>query len=481
MYLTPDVYFKDVSAGASAIAQTSSSVGAMFGVTPAGVINELVKVTSWTEYVNTFANGLESPFMKNQDLSYAVYSFFANGGKELYVANVRKTDHTSEDNNAKKAVATDETTGITLTAYAEGEAYNGITLTIKKSSFFVESTYEAYDVKIALGTTAVTISEVTKDNIISAINSDLTVKKWVVASATTVTMAETTITLTGGKDGIEALSDNDFIKALSLLDEVQDVTLVAVPGRTSTSLTTALLSYCDNTRLFPFIDVPSGSTVQEVKEKRRAYSSNGGVLAYPWGYITDPSSTDESLRLVPTCGALMGLYARYINAYGVWVAPAGINATIRGFIKLEKKLTNDEIGQLNMAGVVSIVNKQNVGIVSWGARGLNNDATMKYVTDVLLNYTIKRDLYNGTQFSVFKPNDEKLWSDVSGVISSYLENLRSEGALKGSSSEAYSVICDSSNNTDETINNGYLYIDVAYAPVKPAEFVVIRLAHQMNN
>ena len=101
MYTTPDVYFKDVPAGASAIEPTSSSVGCMFGVAPAGVINELVKVTSWTEYVNTFANGLESPFMKDQDLSYAVYLFFSHGGKELYVCNVRTTDHASEENNAK--------------------------------------------------------------------------------------------------------------------------------------------------------------------------------------------------------------------------------------------------------------------------------------------------------------------------------------------------------------------------------------------
>ena len=265
MYTTPDVYFKDVPAGASAIEPTSSSVGCMFGVTPAGVINELVKVTSWTEYVNTFANGLESPFMKDQDLSYAVYLFFSNGGKELYVCNVRKTDHVSEDNNAKKATVTDETTGITLTAYAEGTVYNGISLTLKKSDFFVEGTYEAYDARIVNGSTAVTLSEVTADTLISAINSDITAKYWVVASAASVTMKETTITMDGGQDGIEDIADADFIKAISLLDENQDVALVAIPGRTSTTVTTALLTYCDDKRLFPFIDVPSVITVTEVK------------------------------------------------------------------------------------------------------------------------------------------------------------------------------------------------------------------------
>lgn len=482
MYSTPNVYFKDVTAGASGIAQLSSSVGAMFGVAPAGTINQLVKVTSWTEYVNAFANGLESPFMTNQDLSYAVYGFFTNGGKELYVANIRKVNSASDEQNAKKATIKDETTGITLTAYAEGTCYNGITLTLKKSPFFVETSYEVYDATIKFGTSTATISEVTKENLISAINSNLTVKYWLTASSDgEISLAEVEMVLEGGLDGIDALADLDYVNALSMLDETQDVMLVAIPGRTSSTVATALTAYCDAHMMFPFLDVPSGSTLAEVKEKRRLYSANGGILAYPWGYISDPASSDESLRLVPTCGAMMGLYARSISNTGVWVAPAGISATIKGFVKLEKRLTDDEVGQLNNAGVVSIVSKQNVGIVAWGARGLNNDKSMRYVTDVLLNYTIKRDVYNGTQFAVFKPNNNDLWVDVAGVISAYLEGLRSRGALKGTSAEAYSVTCDNTNNTDETIENGLLYVDVAYAPVKPAEFVVIRLAHQMNN
>lgn len=481
-YSAPNVYLEDVASGVGNIERSNSNVGVMFGVAPAGPINELVKVTSWTEYVTKFANGLDSPFMANQDLSYAVYLFFTNGGKELYIDNVRKTNNASETLNAQKASVEDATTGIKLTAYAEGACYNGITMEITKSSFFVEGTYEAYDAKITFGGTAVTLSEVTKDNIISSINEDMTAKYWVKAEGTNITMGEVTLTLAGGQDGIDSLTDSDFVNALSLMDTNEEVMLLAVPGRTSTTVTTAITAYCDEHMLFPFLDVPSGSTVAEVKEKRRAYSAYGGVLAYPWGYINDPTDdSGESLRLVPTSGAMMGLYARYIGANGVWVAPAGVNAVIKGFVKLEKSLTDDEIGQLNVAGVVSIVSKNKYGIVAWGARGLNDEKSMKYVTDVLLNYTIKRDLYSGTQFAVFKPNDDKLWTDVVSVTSTYLESLRTDGALKGSSSEAWSVVCDETNNTDDTIENGYMYVDVAYAPVKPAEFIVIRIAHQMNN
>lgn len=480
-YSTPDIYFKDVSAGASGIEQSSSSVGCMLGVAPAGVINQLVKVNSWTEYVNAFANGLESPFMENQDLSYAVYGFYVNGGKELYVGNIRKVNASSEAQNAKKAIIEDASTGITLEAYAEGSVYNGISLNLKKSKSFVSETYEVYDAKISFGSLSVTLVEVTKDSIIYEINNDLTAKYWVRATGATPTLSETTLTLAGGTDGIDSLTDADFISALALLDDNQDVTLVAIPGRTSTNVCTSITQYCDAHRLFPFIDVPSGSTVDEVKEKRRSYSSNGGAMGYPLGYINDPVSDEGELRLVPTSGAMMGLYSRFINARGVWNAPAGIDATIKGFVKLEKNLTPDEIGQLNVAGVVSIVSKPNVGIVAWGARGLNDDKSMKYVTDVLLNYAIKKDLYNGTQFAIFKPNTENLFIDVQSVATAYLERLRTQGALKGTATEAYRVVCDSTNNTDETIENGYLYVDIAYAPVKPAEFIIIRLAHQMNN
>lgn len=481
-YSAPNVYLEDVASGVGNIERQNSNVGVMFGVAPAGPINELVKVTSWTEYVTKFASGLESPFMVNQDLSYAVYLFFTNGGKELYVCNVRKTNNASETLNAKKATVEDATTNITLTAYAEGTCYNGIKMDITKSKFFEEETYEAYDAKITFGGIAVVINEVTKDTIIQKINEDMTAKYWVRADGANVTLEETSMTLAGGQDGIDSLTDNDFVTALSLLDTEEEIMLLAVPGRTSSTITTAITSYCDEHMLFPFLDVPSGSTVAEVKEKRRSYSAYGGELAYPWGYINDPTDdTGESLRLVPTSGALMGLYARFIGANGVWVAPAGVNAVIKGFVKLEKNLTEDEIGQLNIAGVVSIVSKKKYGIVAWGARGLNDEKDMRYVTDVLLNYTIKRDLYSGTQFAIFKPNDDKLWTDVTSVTSTYLERLRTDGALKGSSSEAWSVTCNDSNNTEDTIENGYMYLDVAYAPVKPAEFIVVRIAHRMSN
>lgn len=177
----------------------------------------------------------------------------------------------------------------------------------------------------------------------------------------------------------------------------------------------------------------------------------------------------------------MGVYARVISNRGVHKAPAGVDATVRGFVELEKVLTPNDIATLNTVGVICITSKSNAGIVVWGARSLNNsDSTLKYVSDGLLNLNIKKSLNDGTQFAVFEPNDEKLWKKVEGACKSFLETLRQNGSLKGSETEAYYVIVDSTNNTNATILDGQLNIEVGYAPVKPAEFVVIKLAHSIT-
>ena len=114
-----------------------------------------------------------------------------------------------------------------------------------------------------------------------------------------------------------------------------------------------------------------------------------------------------------------------------------------------------------------------------GSRLNGSDTTMRYVSDGLLNLNIKRSLYNGTQFAVFEPNDKPLWSIVDTSCRAFLEMLRQQGALKGEAEEAYYVRVDESNNTDETILAGQLNIEIGYAPVKPAEFVIIKLAHSI--
>lgn len=472
-YKAPGVYVQDVVSGSQSITQASSSVGALIGVTRSGLIGVAQKIGSWTEFLAKYANGLDTPFLENSYLPYAVHGFFTNGGKELYIGSVKK--------NAVKATLVSEQNTITATASNEGIWGNSIKVSIKKSAEYDEATNKVFDVTIAIGTSdSVTITEVTAEDIVASVTANSKVKQWlsVFTIGDTITeLEEEEFTLAGGTDGDE-LTDSDYAEALSMLDVLDDVTMVSIVGQTSNTVNDALLAYCDNNGLFPILDMPMGSTAEATKAYRKSISAFTGALCHPWGKMNDPLT--NTLKAVPTAGHVMGVYARIIESRGVHKAPAGVDAVVRGFIEMEYQLSTAQISTLNPIGVICITSRPNAGIVLWGARSLNStDTTMRYVSDGLLNLNIKKSLYNGTQFAVFEPNDESLWSRVQATCKAFLETLRASGALKGTAKEAYYVVVDSSNNTDATIAEGQLNIEIGYAPVKPAEFVVIKLAHSI--
>ena len=472
-YKAPGVYIQDVVSGSQSITQASSSVGVLIGVTRSGVVGVAQKIGSWTEFIAKYANGLDTPFMENSYLPYAVHGFFTNGGRELYIGSVKK--------EAVKATITSTTNKITATASNEGTWGNDIKISIKKNADFDEDSNKAFDVTIAVGTSeSITIQDVTLETICSAVMTNSKAKQWIGAFSideSTTELAEEEISLAGGTNGND-LQDSDYVDALSMIDTLDDATMVAIVGQTSKTVNDALLSYCDNNGLFPIIDMPIGSTAEETKAYRKSISAFTGALCYPWGKVNDPLT--NSLKTVPTAGHVMGVYARSIENRGIHKAPAGVEAVVRGFVEMECQLTSSNISTLNPIGVICVTARPNAGIVLWGARSLNStDTTMRYVTDGLLNLNIKKSLYNGTQFAVFEPNDEKLWSKVGTACRAFLESLRISGALKGSAGEAYYVKVDETNNIDDTIAEGELHIEVGYAPVKPAEFVIIKLAHSI--
>lgn len=468
----PGVQIKDKLNGSPTTQQNSSVIGALIGVTRNGVVNVAQKINSWTEFVAKYANGLDTPFLENSYLPHAVHGFFANGGKELYIVSVKK--------GATKATKTSTTNSITATALSEGVWGNDIKVSIKKSADYNEDTNKSFDVTIAVGANdSVVIADVNETTISEAVMANTKAKQWLSDFKITgsKSLAEEEIVLSGGTDGSE-LADQDYIDALKALDVLTDVTMVSIVGQTSKTVADGLLAYCSEHNLFPVLDMPMASTADATKLFRKGIDAFTGVLAHPWGKVNDPIT--NTLKAVPTAGHLMGVYARIIESRGIHKAPAGVDAVVRGFVEMEYPLTPTQLGTLNQSGVVCITARPNVGIVLWGARSLNSkDTTMKYVTDGLLNLSIKKALYEGTQFAVFEPNDETLRAKVQAICKAHLESLRLSGALKGSKEEAYFVTVDDSNNTDDTIANGELHIEVGYAPVKPAEFVIINLSHSI--
>jgi phage tail sheath protein FI len=232
----------------------------------------------------------------------------------------------------------------------------------------------------------------------------------------------------------------------------------------------AAAEFCEKRRAFLIIDPPitwldTATAVQGVVELPA--SANAAVY-YP-----------RFTHGVP-CGAIAGIYARTDAAYGVWKAPAGTEATLLGVSGLSQKLNDTDSDQLNQVNVNGLRKLTQFGLVVWGARTLaGNDNEWRYVPVRRLALFVEESIYQGTKWVVFEPNDESLWSTLRQSIAGFLYNLFREGAFPAATtSDAYLVRCDRTTMTQSDIDAGRVIIEVGFAPLKPAEFVIIRFQRQ---
>ena len=200
---------------------------------------------------------------------------------------------------------------------------------------------------------------------------------------------------------------------------------------------------------------------------------------FPRPRIPDPLNNNR-LKAVGASGCVAGLYARTDASRGVWKAPAGIEGTLRNVPDLSYKLTDAENGQLNPLGMNCLRNFDVFGNVCWGARtlvGADQQASdWKYVPVRRIALFIEESLFRGSQWVVFEPNDEPLWAQIRLNVGSFMHGLFRQGAFQGGSPrEAYLVTCDKETTTQADINRGIVNILVGFAPLKPAEFVIIKI------
>jgi len=275
------------------------------------------------------------------------------------------------------------------------------------------------------------------------------------------------------KSGMYALEDADLFNILNLAG-VSDAGVLA-----------NAIAYAEERRSMILIDMPA--TVNDFDEARNWINdpANAGlrhrnaVSYFPRVRLADPLQKNR-LRTFANSGLMAGLYARTDAARGVWKAPAGIEARLRGVQALEYVLSDPENGVLNPLGLNALRTFPVTGSVSWGARTLvGADALAsewKYVPVRRIALFIEESLYRGTQFVVFEPNDEPLWSQIRLSVGAFMNNLFRQGAFQGSTpQEAYFVRCDSTTTTQADIDLGIVNIHVGFAPLKPAEFVIISI------
>ncbi len=309
------------------------------------------------------------------------------------------------------------------------------------------------------------------------------------------------------KDTEAAVSDGGYLTALDFLpplgetkkrglyalDKADLFNLLCIPPYIAPALVadfdvdpivvTAATAYCEKRRAIHLIDPPPDwKTKDDAKAKIVDFPesrSRNAALYFP--RLNQPNLLRENrIETFVPCGAVAGVIARTDTQRGVWKAPAGLDATLTGVPQLSVPLTDAENGELNPLGINCLRAFPVGGRVVWGARTLRGADQLadewKYLPVRRTALFIEESLYRGTQWVVFEPNDEPLWAQIRLNVGAFMNGLFRQGAFQGvSPRDAYFVKCDKETTTQADINAGIVNIVVGFAPLKPAEFVVIRL------
>lgn len=303
--------------------------------------------------------------------------------------------------------------------------------------------------------------------------------------AATTRPANGTQVLGGGADDAAALGVDDFrgdaipggrgVQGLASLelDPYREVALVYAPN-VSTDIANAIVGHCERLRFrFAVIDSDKGvSSTTALHPRDTIADSSYAGFYYPWIVTADPRT--GARKLIPPGGHVLGVYARSDTERGVFKAPA--NETVRGALALEFDINDNMQDDLNPKGVNVIRSFPGRGIRVWGARTITSNALWKYVSVRRLFIFLERSIYEGTQWVVFEPNDDRLWARVTDTIRLFLRGQWRLGALFGrTEQEAFFITCDRTTMSQDDILNGRLICEIGIAPVRPAEFVIFRI------
>jgi phage tail sheath protein FI len=294
--------------------------------------------------------------------------------------------------------------------------------------------------------------------------------------------------LEGGDDDLATIDDNAYIgetaddpddrTGIFTLQNIDDISIVAVPGRTHQDVQNAIIAHCALMRYrFAVLDSEQSAKLKDVQKHRQLYDTTYGAFYYPWLVIGDRFGRNGDVIQIPPSGHVAGIYARSDVQRGVHKAPA--NEVVLGIRDLEVRLTKGEQDILNPKHINCFRDFRDInrGLRVWGARTLSSDPEWKYVNVRRLFLFIEKSIERGTQYAVFEPNAEALWATVRRSVTNFLTAVWRDGALAGTTpEEAFFVKVDRSTMTQDDIDNGRLIILVGIAPVKPAEFVIFRIS-----
>lgn len=508
----PGVYIEEIPSGVRTITGVATSITAFIGRARRGPVNEPVVINNFGDFERGFG-GLAT----TDPMSYAVRDFYLNGGNQAIIVRLFAGD--------TDGVATLSLGALNLIAASPGEwgnklrvkvDYDGITdevaaqYGLTADALFNLSVYEigtgnggADRLLERLINLSITDNSRRVDRILDQQSGQIRVSR----DANNLPVLPGAIPADGssadGADGADsdALDQSDYEGSeadktgIYALKKADLFNLLCIPpdtrdGDTPPAVYQTAMQFCADHRAMLIVDAPAAWSANKETAASTAVAhlsdlglsgtaARNAALYFPRVVEADPLREGQSSAFVP-CGIIAGVMTRTDTQRGVWKAPAGLDAAINGIQGLNVNLTDAENGMLNPLGVNCLRSFPVNGRVVWGARTLRGADQLadeyKYVPVRRLALYIEESLYRGSQWVVFEPNDEPLWAQIRLNVGAFMHNLFRQGAFQGKTPrEAYLVKCDKETTTQNDINLGIVNILVGFAPLKPAEFVIIKI------
>ncbi|GAA1383347.1 phage tail sheath family protein [Catellatospora chokoriensis] len=495
----PGVHVTELASGSRTITGVGTSITAFVGRARRGPTGVAVAVGSWSEYEQTFGGlWLES------GLGYAVRDYFRNGGSAAQIVRL--------DGGA--LTATLNAGGLPLQAYGPGSWGNDIKVKVTHpgsadSAELGEAAGSYFDLTVWEGPQAepraleqfnnVTVSDGPRRIDLVLEGSRLVRVSGELPDDRPGEAVYEVATPDFGDDGSELQADdyraNESGPGIDALRQVDLFNLLCLPpsspqGDVPAEIWSEALALCTDRDAMLLVDPPALATIETLPTWVTDTAGLAGVqmrnaaLYFPRLRQADPERGGAVGQFVG-CGAVAGVMARTDATRGVWKAPAGIDAGLLGVSGLSVPLTDEQNGRLNPRGLNCLRSFRDAGSVVWGARTLRGADSLadeyRYVPVRRLALFLKGSLYRGTQWVVFEPNDAPLWGQIRLSVGAFMQDLFRQGAFQGSSPrDAYFVKCDAETTTQYDIDRGVVNIMVGFAPLKPAEFVVIGIQQKTS-
>ncbi len=512
----PGVYIQEVSSGVRTITGVATSITALLGRALRGPVDEPVTITSYAEFERMFGG-----LWVDSSLGFAVRDFYLNGGSHAIIVRLYNPPAAVDSVVASHAQLVAGT--LNLRARDPGVWGNALQVRIDHDVLVSDDTTFNLSIRDAvtrqievfrnvsvLPGSARQVDKVlqSESRLVSVVGTlpatrpaanvapDAGQDAWDITLAT-----NTRVALAGRALAELPLTEDNFVgtgtqaakRGLYALAKADLFNILAIPpylaaggdllsGDVDASVVESAAAYCESRRAMLIVDAPSSwDTAAKASAGVATIGTGSQNAALFFPRLLQPIALrDGQVAAMAPCGAIAGVFARTDSTRGVWKSPAGMDAVLIGAPALSVALIDAENGLLNPLGINCLRTMPAAGRIIWGARTLKGDDRLvsewKYTCVRRTALYIEESLYRGTQWVVFEPNDEPLWAQIRLNLGAFMHNLFRQGAFQGKTpQEAYFVKCDRETTPQDDINRGIVNISVGFAPLRPAEFVVITL------